>query len=165
MLQLQFLSSRWWAVCRPKHVEQLRNTGIINPTTRLHLVCSFYEIYESVTIYLLSYIFLYTSSTPKRVQSWTGPEGSRRLAHSKTSYTWMWKFCQAYAPAAFTPGDISGTRSCQILNRHQRHSAAGRIMSMKSFDDLIGNRTLDLPACGAVPQPTALPPDSSEWYL
>jgi len=32
-------------VCRPKHVEQLRNTGIINSTTRLHLVGSFYVIY------------------------------------------------------------------------------------------------------------------------
>jgi len=29
----------------PKHDEQLRNTGIINSTTRLHLVGSFYEIY------------------------------------------------------------------------------------------------------------------------
>ena len=33
------------AVCRPKHVEQLRNIGVINSTTRLHLVGSFYEIY------------------------------------------------------------------------------------------------------------------------
>jgi len=32
-------------VCRQKHVEQLRNTEIINHTTRLHLVGSFYEIY------------------------------------------------------------------------------------------------------------------------
>ena len=32
-------------MCRPKHVEQLRNTGIINSTTRLHLAGSFYEIY------------------------------------------------------------------------------------------------------------------------
>jgi calcineurin-like phosphoesterase family protein len=30
-------------VCRPKHVKQLRNIGIINSTTRLHLVGSFYE--------------------------------------------------------------------------------------------------------------------------
>jgi len=44
-LQLQFLSSWWWAVFRPKHVEQLRNTGIINSTTRLHLVGSFCEFY------------------------------------------------------------------------------------------------------------------------
>jgi len=42
------LSSWWWAVCRPKHVEQLRNIGIINSTTRWHLVCSFYEIYTTM---------------------------------------------------------------------------------------------------------------------
>jgi hypothetical protein len=33
-------------VCRPKHVEQLRNIGIINSTTWLHLVGSFYEFYH-----------------------------------------------------------------------------------------------------------------------
>jgi hypothetical protein len=32
-------------VCRPKHVEQSRYIRIINFTTRLHLVGSFYEIY------------------------------------------------------------------------------------------------------------------------
>jgi len=31
------------------------------------------------------------------------------------------------------------------------------IMSMKNSNDTIGNRTRDLPACSAVPQPTALP--------
>jgi hypothetical protein len=36
-----FLSSWWWAVYCPKCVEQLRNTEIINSTTRLHLVWSF----------------------------------------------------------------------------------------------------------------------------
>ena len=30
-------------MCRPKHVEQLRNTGIINSTTLSHFVGSFYE--------------------------------------------------------------------------------------------------------------------------
>jgi hypothetical protein len=39
------LSSWWWAVCRPKHVEQLRNIGIINSTTQSHLIGSSYEIY------------------------------------------------------------------------------------------------------------------------
>jgi len=33
-------------VCRSKHVEQLRNTGIINSTTRSHLVGYFCKIYE-----------------------------------------------------------------------------------------------------------------------
>ena len=28
---------------------------------------------------------------------------------------------------------------------------------MKNFSDTIGNRTLDLPTCSGVPQPTALP--------
>jgi len=37
-------------VCRPKHVEQLRNTGIINSTTQLHLVGSFYELFYSFKI-------------------------------------------------------------------------------------------------------------------
>ena len=31
-------------MCHPKHIEHLRNIGIINSTTRLHLVGSFYEI-------------------------------------------------------------------------------------------------------------------------
>jgi len=31
-------------MCRPKHVEQLRNIGIINSTTRLHLIGSLYGI-------------------------------------------------------------------------------------------------------------------------
>jgi hypothetical protein len=30
-------------------------------------------------------------------------------------------------------------------------------MSMKNFNDTIGNRTRDFPACSAVPQPTAPP--------
>jgi len=32
-------------VCRSEHVEQLRNIGIINSTTRSHLVGYFYKIY------------------------------------------------------------------------------------------------------------------------
>jgi hypothetical protein len=34
-------------VCRPKHVGQLRNIGIINSTIRLHLVGSFCENYSA----------------------------------------------------------------------------------------------------------------------
>ena len=32
-------------MCRQKHVEQLKNIGIISSSTRLHLVGSFYEFY------------------------------------------------------------------------------------------------------------------------
>jgi hypothetical protein len=48
------------------------------------------------------------------VQSWTGPEGSRRLRlpDFKTIGTQRW-YCQPYAPAAFTPrGDTPGTHFC-----------------------------------------------------
>jgi hypothetical protein len=40
VFELQMMSG-----VRPKHAEQLRKIGIINSTTRLHLVGSFYEIY------------------------------------------------------------------------------------------------------------------------
>jgi hypothetical protein len=43
------------------------------------------------------------------------------------------------------------------LSRTQGHSAARRIMSMKNSNDTIGNGTRNLPACSAVPQPTAPP--------
>jgi hypothetical protein len=37
-------------------------------------------------------------------------------------------------------------------------------MSMKKSDDTIGNRTRDITACSAVPQPNAPPRDSSFAY-
>jgi hypothetical protein len=53
------------------------------------------------------------------------------------------------------PGNIPGTYFCWRLSQPLGRSAAGRIMSMKNFNDTMGNRTRDLPACSAVPQPTA----------
>ena len=55
------------------------------------------------------------------------------------------------------PGNVSCIHFCQRLSQTQGHSAAGRIMSMKNSNETIGNRTRDLPACSAVPQPTAPP--------
>jgi hypothetical protein len=60
-------------------------------------------------------------------------------------------------PVLAWTGNIPGTHFCKRLSRPQGHSAVGRIMSMKSSNDTIGNRTRDLPACSAVPQPTAPP--------
>jgi hypothetical protein len=34
---------------------------------------------------------------------------------------------------------------------------SGRIRSIEKSNDLIGNRTRDIPACSRVPQPTSLP--------
>ena len=55
----------------------------------------------------------------------------------------------------YPPVNIPGTLFCQRLSRPYGHSAVGRIMSMKNFNDTIENRTRDLPICSAVPQPTA----------
>jgi hypothetical protein len=53
----------------------------------------------------------------------------------------------------FNARKIPGTHFCQRLSRPQRHNVVGRMMS----NDLIGNRTRDLPAGSIVPQPTTLP--------
>ena len=42
-----------------------------------------------------------------------------------------------------------------FLLEPERHRAAGRIRSMKNFNDTMGSRTRDLPVRSAVPQPTA----------
>jgi len=54
------------------------------------------------------------------------------------------------------PGNIPGTRFCWRLSQPQGHSAAGRSMSMKNSNDIIGNQTRDLHTCSAVLQATAL---------
>ena len=62
----------------------------------------------------------------------------------------------------YPTGNIPGTHFCWRLSRPQGHSAARRIMSMKNFNDTIGNRTRDLPTCNTVLQPTAPPRASSK---
>jgi hypothetical protein len=54
-------------------------------------------------------------------------------------------------------GIIPGTHFCKGLSQPQGHCVARRIMSIKNFNDAIGNWTYDLPACSTVPQQTALP--------
>jgi hypothetical protein len=41
------------------------------------------------------------------------------------------------------------------LHQNQNHREAGRITSIEKSNDLIGNRTHDLPACSAVPMKQA----------
>ena len=53
----------------------------------------------------------------------------------------------------YTPGNIPGTHFCLRQDQPQGHT----IMSLKNSNDIIGNRTRDLPECRAVPHPTAPP--------
>ena len=54
----------------------------------------------------------------------------------------------------YPPGNIPGTHFSQRLSQPQDHVAVRRIVSMKNSNETIGNRTRDLPACSALPQPT-----------
>jgi hypothetical protein len=55
------------------------------------------------------------------------------------------------------PKNIPGTYFCLRLSRPQAHSAAGRIKSIGTFNNLIGNRTRNLTDCSIISQPTTLP--------
>ena len=58
---------------------------------------------------------------------------------------------------AFIPQEILVVLISVSLDQFHGNSAAGRIMLMKNSNDIIGNRTRDLPTCSAVPQPTVPP--------
>ena len=88
------------------------------------------------------------------LQAWTGPEGSWRVRQSAHE---LGKVVSPTHRPPLPPGNIPGTHFCKGLSQPQGHSAAGRIMSMKFSNETFENRTRDLPACRAVPQPSASP--------
>jgi hypothetical protein len=56
----------------------------------------------------------------------------------------------------FTPKKIPGTHVYYRLSPPQGHSVAGRIRPIEKSNDLIRNKTSDLPLCNIVPRPTTL---------
>ena len=94
------------------------------------------------------------------LQAWKGPEVSRRLRlpDLKTIGTWRWQGFHPNAPAAFTPRKHPWYSF--LLEAESTPGAIVRLEGLcqwKKFNDTIGNRTRDIPACSAVPQPTAPP--------
>jgi hypothetical protein len=85
------------------------------------------------------------------------PEVSRRLGFSdvKSQHMKLLRLSALSTGRLYPTGNIPGSHFRQRLCPPQDHSAAGRIMSMKYFNDTIGNRVRDFPGCIAVPQPTA----------
>jgi hypothetical protein len=61
-----------------------------------------------------------------------------------------------FSSPPFTLRKIPGTHFCERLSQPQDHSAAGRIRSIEMYNNLIGTRTRDIPACSIVPQLTTL---------
>jgi hypothetical protein len=87
----------------------------------------------------------------KRLKVKTIPvRGSRSLRHEGG------KVSRMHRPP-LTPGNIHGTHFCWRVKRPCGHSSAERVMSMKNSNDTTRSQTRDLPACSAVPQPTATP--------
>jgi len=90
---------------------------------------------------------------PIKLQLVEGPKLSRKLAKKRG------KIVSHMPRPPFLPppptGDILGTHFCYKLSQPLGHSVAGRIESIKNPNNLIQNRTCDLLACSAVPQPAA----------
>jgi hypothetical protein len=87
------------------------------------------------------------------LQAWSGPEGSRKLRFPDFMTTAQdgHKVVSLTHRPLLPSGNTPGTHFCQRLSRHQGHSATGRIMPMKNYNDTIRNRTRDLPVCSVVP--------------
>ena len=66
----------------------------------------------------------------------------------QTVGTQKWEGCRPCAPGAFTP---RGHPLVLTSDRSQVDHRAVRINSKKNFEEPIGNRTRDLPACSTVP--------------
>jgi hypothetical protein len=67
------------------------------------------------------------------------------------------RFPGGWSPQISRQSAHEGGKVVSPTHRPRKYSAAGRIMSLKNSNDTIGNRTRDLPACSAVPQPIAPP--------
>ena len=79
-------------MCRPKHVEQLRNTGIINSTTRLHLVGSFYEIYITMHGSMNIKGCRKTIMKVRDIYSFAMNNADMGLLHPQRTYAIAWKY-------------------------------------------------------------------------
>ena len=99
-------------------------------------------------------VFAYDSVKAIPIQVWKGFEGSRFQDNLHVKAV---RVSALRTGPLYPLGNFPGTHFCFKLSPRQGQSAAWRIMSMQNSSNTIVNRTLDLAACGAVPQPTAPP--------
>jgi hypothetical protein len=98
------------------------------------------------------------------LQASTGPEGLRRL--KLPNFRQSAHESDKVVSPTYRPPLLQETFLVLISVRGWVDpSATGRIMSMKKFNDTIGNRTRDLSTCSAVPQPTAPSRKASKYSI
>jgi hypothetical protein len=86
-------------------------------------------------------------------QGWSDPDVSKKLRFPDFMSTVQdgGKVVSLTHWPPLPPGNTPGTHFCWRLSRPQGHSATGRITSLSNSNDIIGNRTRDLPVCSVVP--------------
>jgi len=104
-------------------------------------------VQSSFSKYKLSFSNPCTGLRVLRVSGGSDSQISRQSAHEGG---------KAVSPthrSPLPPGNIPGTHFCWRLSRPQDNNAAGRIVSMKNFNNPIGNRTRAVPHPSAPPRP------------
>jgi hypothetical protein len=86
------------------------------------------------------------------LQAWSGTEGSTKLSFPDFMTTAQddGKVVSLTHRPPLPPGKYTWY-SFLLESTPQGHSATGRNMSLKIFNDTSGNRTRDLPVCSVVP--------------
>ena len=147
----------------PHLMLQLRMCGAVFPLSVRLRDTKMYKLTFYFEIHMLCYLHFLENSTISDlvkgksfpIQAWSGPEGSRKLRSPDfmTLAQEGGKVVSLTHRPHLPPENSPGTHFCQRLSRPQRHSAIGRIMSMKNNNDTIWDRTSDLPICTTAPQP------------
>ena len=98
-------------------------------------------------------VILHCKGKAVPLQARSGPKVSRKLRFPDLMTTAQdgGKVVSLTHRPPLPPGNTPGTHFCWRLSRPQGRSATGRIMPLKNSNDIIGNRTRDLPVCSVVP--------------
>ena len=86
------------------------------------------------------------------LQAWSGPEGSRKLSfpHFMKTAQDGGKIVSLSHRPPLPPGNTSGTHFCYKLSQPHGNSTTRSIMSLKNFNETIGNRTSVPPVCSVL---------------